>query len=1430
MPTATRTFRVFVSSTFEDLKAERDALQREVFPRLRKLCEANNARFQAIDLRWGVRDEAALDQQTMEICLREIERCQQTGIKPNFIVLLGERYGWRPLPARIEAGEFNKVRGRVVDADKSLIDDWYERDDNAVPPEFLLKPREGEFADKDRWGEVEQRLHRILREAAREAGLPSESLIKYEASATHQEILKGLGQSEEDRKHVFAFFREPAEGVEEDEDLSALKEDLRQKLPEGNIRLFSASRLDKLCVDVEAALSAVILAETGRFTSRAALDLEMEAHDRFAADRCRIFVGRGDVLTAVSDYLSGPERRPLVLHGPSGSGKSAVMAKASQQHIGPGRVVRRFIGASPESSSGHALLTSLCMQIAPGDTPVDYYQLERAFQERLATATAEQPLILFIDALDQLSASDPARGAAWLPAELPAYVKVVVSTTDDGERLPNGLQVPLATMTMAEGGQALDELLRGTDPKEKRRTLQPWQRDFVLKYFERCGLPLYLKLAAEESRLWRSFSPPDACRLGEGISGVLDTLFDRLASNANHGPVLVERSLGYLAAARYGLTEDEMLDVLAADDAVWNDFDQRKHHEVSERRLPVVVWSRLSLDLEPYLTERAAPGGTVIAFYHKQLAERVVARFLDGNEAQARHSDLASYFHAKPAWLDEGRKAPNARRAAELVFQQRGARQWAKAEATLFDCTFLFSKVAAGMVLDLDDDYQALLRDALQSELPRCNDLRLLQGTLRLSLNVVIENPDQFASQMRGRLLVHQAQPEVTAFLDDLDACASRPRLWPLRPTLEAAGGAALRILGRHGGSVWAVALSADGKRAISASRDHTLRVWDLEGNQHQPPRVLQGYMRTGADVALSADGKRAVSVSDDKTLQVWDLEGSQPPRVLEGHTDQLWKLTLSGDGKRAVCTSGPNLLIWDLESSQPPRFLEGHADCVNAVTVSADGGRAVSGSGNLFRSRDNSVRVWDLEGNQPPRVLKGHTGCVNAVALSADCKLAVSGSADGTLRVWDLEGNRPPRILECHKGVFAVALSADGKRAVSSSFDETVLDWDLEGNQPPRVLKGHLDAVCAVAISADGRRAVSGSDDGTLRVWDLEANQPTPILESHTAAVRAVAISADSKLAVSGSSDKTLRVWDLEGNQPPRVLKGHWGRVNAVALSGDGQRAVSCSNDRTLRVWDIEGKQPSRLSVGLFWPWSLLFSVLEDATFSSRNRFKKWLISWIGESLNRFRGGHEDSVEAVALTADGRRAVSGSDDCTLRIWNLEGSQLPHILKGHTKEVKALAASADGKRAISGSFDETLRVWDLEGNQPPRILQDHWNWFAALALSADGKRAVCGSYEMTLRIWDLEGNWSSRVLEGHSHRSGDFFKQEVWVTGVAMSGDGKRAVVSAKDHTVRVWDLESCRCLAIFTCDCAVRCCAWARDRIVAGDERGHVHLFAWEE
>ena len=1150
MPIATRTFRVFISSTFEDLKEERDALQRDVFPKLRGLCEQHGARFQAIDLRWGVRDEAALDQHTMEICLREIRRCQATGVRPNFIVLLGDRYGWQPLPARIPAAEFDALLPHLP----PLATQWFWLDENALPPEYCLQPRTGEFVDPDAWTPVEQTLHEALANAGRAVGLPEKELIKYEASATHQEILTGLGKTEADRQHVFAFVSRTTANT--DPRLEELKSHLR------------VYDFDPAAVYDQ--LRQVIEGEIKRFEDRQALELEVEAHDRFAEERCRVFTGRQAVLDTITDYIRRPERRPLVLHGESGSGKSAVMAKASQQYTGPGRVIRRFIGVSPESANGHALLTSLCWQIAPGETPVDYPQLENAFQERLKAASAEQPLVLFIDALDQLAANDPAREMTWLPPDLPPHVKVIVSTTDDGERLPAGLPVHLERMTQPDGGQALDEWLR-----EARRKLKPWQRDTVLAHFERCGLPLYLKLAAEESKLWKSYAPPDVCTLGEGIAGVIDTLFHRLASDANHGPVLVKRSLGYLAAARYGLTEDEVLDVLTADDAVWNDFDQRKHHEVRERRLPVVVWSRLSLDLEPYLTERAAPGGTVLAFYHRQLADRA------GVELQARHADLARYF--------DGRPVSDTRRLVELAVHQRGAHQWKEAEATLFGCQFLFAKVAAGMALDLNSDYEAILQDAPESQLPRREALRLIHSALLLSLHVVAKAPTQFASQMVGRLLAHRAKPglvlrlihhalrlllrvvgkyatpfasqtvgrllansgktDVTKFVDDITAAAQRPWLRPVHPCFDQPGGALLATLEGHTREVSGVAVTPDGKRAVSAAYDCTLKVWDLDTGRALRTMEDNTYSLNSSGAAVTPNGKWAIYASGDNTLKVWDLDTGSVLDTLEGHSGSVNGVAVTPDGKRAVSASLDNTLkVWDLDTGRALRTLEGHASAVFGVAVTPDGKRAVSAS------HDKTLKVWDLDTGGALRTLEGHSSSVHGVAVTQDGKRAVSASDDTTLKVWDLGAGRGLRASEGHSTyVSGVAVTPDGKHAVSASWDTTLKVWDLDTGSVLRTLEGHFAHVCAVAVTPEGKRAVSASTDKTLKVWDLDTGTALRTLEGHSGDVNGVAVTPDGKWAVSASTDKTLKVWDLDTGTALRTLEGHSSSVHGVAVTPDG-------------------------------------------------------------------------------------------------------------------------------------------------------------------------------------------------------------------------------------------------------------------------------------
>ena len=185
------TFRIFVSSTFDDLRAERNALQRFVFPRLRELCAREGASFQEIDLRWGVSEEASLDQRTMPICLGEIGRCLETTPRPNFVALLGYRYGWRPLPYEIPADAFDKITGQADADTKVLLGEWYERDDNAVPPVYCLRPRTGKYEDFATWeAEVERSLRDLLAPA----------------SATAQEIEYGTRVAEP-RDHVFAFFR-----------------------------------------------------------------------------------------------------------------------------------------------------------------------------------------------------------------------------------------------------------------------------------------------------------------------------------------------------------------------------------------------------------------------------------------------------------------------------------------------------------------------------------------------------------------------------------------------------------------------------------------------------------------------------------------------------------------------------------------------------------------------------------------------------------------------------------------------------------------------------------------------------------------------------------------------------------------------------------------------------------------------------------------------------------------------------------------------------------------------------------------------------------------------------------------------------------------------------------------------------------------------
>ncbi|TFF86138.1 MAG: DUF4062 domain-containing protein, partial [Promethearchaeota archaeon] len=204
------------------MKRERNILQKNVFPKLRELCMAHGMHFQAIDLRWGISQEAALDQKSVKICLREILRCQNISPKPNFIVLLGDRYGWQPPPSDIPIEEFIGILKHLLGDDdeknhkRDLLERWYECDDNADPTNFFLKPRGEKYKNAENWEPIEKENLNILRESVDQMDLEEKNRIKYFASVTEQEIRKGALEIEESKEHIFCFFRS-IEGLPNDE-------------------------------------------------------------------------------------------------------------------------------------------------------------------------------------------------------------------------------------------------------------------------------------------------------------------------------------------------------------------------------------------------------------------------------------------------------------------------------------------------------------------------------------------------------------------------------------------------------------------------------------------------------------------------------------------------------------------------------------------------------------------------------------------------------------------------------------------------------------------------------------------------------------------------------------------------------------------------------------------------------------------------------------------------------------------------------------------------------------------------------------------------------------------------------------------------------------------------------------------------------------
>jgi WD40 repeat protein/serine/threonine protein kinase len=532
-----------------------------------------------------------------------------------------------------------------------------------------------------------------------------------------------------------------------------------------------------------------------------------------------------------------------------------------------------------------------------------------------------------------------------------------------------------------------------------------------------------------------------------------------------------------------------------------------------------------------------------------------------------------------------------------------------------------------------------------------------------------------------------------------------------------------------HDEIVYSVALSPDGKRIVSGSRDKAVKVWDAQMGAEV--MTLYGHESYVKSVAFSPDGKRIVSGSRDKAVKVWDAQTGAEVMTLYGHESGLRSVAFSPDGKRIVSGSNDQTIkVWDAATGRELMTLRGQ-DWIYSVTFSPDSKRIVSGGA------DKTIKLWDAETGAELMTIPGHDEGVNSIAFSSDGKRIVSSGDDASIKVWDASTGNELLTLQDHHWVNHAAFSPDGKRIVSGGYDSIIKIWDAETGDKLMTLRGHEAEISSVVFSPDGKRIISGSFDKTIKVWDASISHEVMTLSGHKTWVQSIAFSPNGKRIVSGSADATIKMWDAATGAEVMTLSGHEKNVGSVAFSPDGKRIVSGSSDKTIKIWDVE----------------------------------------TGANLKTFRG-HENNVFCVEYSPDGKRIVSSSWDRTIKVWDAATGIEQMTLRKQEGGYGPVAFSPDGQCIASANGGGEIKVWDVITGAELMTLRGHDNWIHSVAFSPDGKRIVSGSYDTMVKVWDVATG--AEVITLHGHRDA--------VLSVTFSPDGKRIISGSQDQTVKVWD------------------------------------------
>lgn len=616
-----RSVRIFLSSTFRDFGEERDLLVRKVFPALRARLKDRFVELVDVDLRWGISVEEAERGEVLPICLAEIDRS-----RPFFIGMLGERYGWIPP---------------------------YE----GYPPNLL---------ERQPW------------------------LKKYRGSksVTELEILHGVLKNKRMTSRAFFYFRSPAYArskgghyVPDSSEDRQRQLDLKRRIKGGGFSVTSYRDPATLAKRMERDLWELLDAEFPATEVPDAFERESTRHAAYASLRRRLYLGGEKYIEGLSTLLKEDATRILIT-GQSGGGKSALLANAMAKHRGAKtHLLEHYLGSSSDAADTVALVRRVVDYIrrVTGNTDPVAADTEKLFESvptwlAIASAYAQKNRTRWIFVFDALNNLTGYKDLNWFPAYLPERIQIVVSCLEG--------EVKEALATKGAWNSLLVEPL---DLEGQRQLLTEYLRRFNKSLpaellsqamdYPLANNPLWLKTLAEELRLFGSheeLSNRLRTLLGRPLGKdkteppTVDDLFEHVLQRieGDQGQKLVRDALAGIWASRAGLSEPELLEILATHSA-------KTGRVKKDDKLPPAQWAPVRNALDEMLLES---GGRII-FAHDYVRLAVRGRYLQSESLQrSAHRKLADHFSRRK--IDE-------RVVEELPHQWREAKAWGQLDQTL---------------------------------------------------------------------------------------------------------------------------------------------------------------------------------------------------------------------------------------------------------------------------------------------------------------------------------------------------------------------------------------------------------------------------------------------------------------------------------------------------------------------------------------------------------------------------------------------------------------------------------------------------------------------------------------------------------------------------------------------------------------------------